>query len=139
MDKINQRRILKQKLNSRNIFYLHSKFWFWTFIAGGCFWLGYSITKNILISTIFIEHSDQQNLVYSSENQNLLDLEKNLIKIIYVPDSDNYYRKLKIKYNQEEHSKNQAVFKKRYTFFQEENVYSLMKALNNTKKLNLLK
>ena len=65
--------------------------------------------------------------------------EKELKKTIVFPTANNSYLRLTFDYSERQNLTNQRVFRNNYNFFQEENFESLMKALNNTKKLNLLK
>ena len=52
---------MRGKNNSKRFFYLNSKLWFWPFFTGALLGLGYSITKNILISKIYTEEVSKQS------------------------------------------------------------------------------
>ena len=131
----------------------HSKFWFWPFLAGGFFGLGYSITKNIYISKIYPESAKQENFNQSWKENDSLDIQnkkestlsskrlnksiqskKKFQNIINIPTSDNSYRRISINYSTQIDSIKKEVFKNNLNFFQKENVETLMKTLKNTKK-----
>ena len=146
----------KRKLSSKKIFDLKARFWFWTFWAGVFFGLGYSITNNIFLSSSVSDQSNKQNLhrlksnkpfpnlqnssskgnrhAINNSNSNQTQPKKKLKKIIVLPTSDNSDIKISIPYSEIQNPKKQAVFKNNRSFFEKENVESLMKSLTNPKK-----
>ena len=147
----------KRKTNPKRILDLQSKIWFWSLFAGGFFAIGYSLTKNLLISTISHKDSIQQDFYESNKNRKMPDSRVNLTKENYkktnpqsennpvskekllkqkirVHNSNDSYIKISIYYSENQDLKKLAVFKKNLSFFQKENVQSLMKSLNDPQK-----
>ena len=143
----------KRSLNLKKIFTLKSKLWFWPLFVGGCFSIGYSITKSIYISEIFTEERIKLNFNESFKNNNneitaqkyvsskhskrdekVINPTKQIKKQIYLPSSENSYLSLTIHYSEKENSSMQEVYRNNFSFYQKENVDSLMKTLSNTKK-----
>ena len=60
----------KKKPNFQGLFGFRSRKWFWPFLTGAFLGLGYSSTKNILVSRIDKEPSNQENLnrTFSQKN-----------------------------------------------------------------------
>ena len=151
--------ILKKK-NKRK-FEIQSKFWVWPFWAGAFFALGYSITKNIFLPNIFPKQKIQTNLDILRMNKKSLDQKNSLIKgidrqlnfqnksqtsqrtiskkTIYIPTSEDSDLRLTINYSEKQNLEKQEIFENNHSFFQKENIDSLLETLINTKKLNLLK
>ena len=147
----------KEKLNPKKIFNLHSNFWLLPICAGVFFGIGYSITKNLYISKIHSKENLKKfkmnkefpnpKLPFSRDvhqklnfmRKNYAAKDKTIKKILYLSSSKDSKIRLEINYSQIQNLKNQAAFKNNHNFFAKETVQSLMKTLNNTKKLNLLK
>ena len=64
---------MKKNLNSEKFLNLNSQLWFWPFFTGAILGLGYSITKNILISRIDTKETSKQNLKRSVSSKEALD------------------------------------------------------------------
>tara|TARA_Y100001968_G_scaffold143095_1_gene130755 strand:- start:948 stop:1409 length:462 start_codon:yes stop_codon:yes gene_type:complete len=141
-----------KKLSTKKIFNLPSNLWFWPFLASVFYWIGYSITKNIYLSTIptkikfnqfqankeFPFHKNP-SLEGSLKKSNIKDKshlakEKIMKKIIYLPSYKDSNIKLEINYSHVQNLKNQADFKNNHDFFAKETVKSLLRTLKNTKK-----
>ena len=79
----------KEKLDFQGLFEFRSRKWFWPFFTGAFLGLGYSSTKNILVSKIDTKQSNQENLnrffsqeeYISSKNYSPKSKEKKLSKI----------------------------------------------------------
>tara|TARA_Y100001968_G_C19076296_1_gene580836 strand:+ start:224 stop:694 length:471 start_codon:yes stop_codon:yes gene_type:complete len=139
------------KLNPKKNLNLNSNFWFWSMFAGVFFGIGYSITKNLYLSTIHTKPNfnpiqaskklpnHRNPLSHGSNNKtNLISKDhpaknKPMNKIIYLPAYKDSNIKLEINYSQIENLKNQAVFKTKQDFFAKETVKSLINSLKNTK------
>ena len=146
----------KNKLKRQKSYSSNAKFLIWFFFTGGSFGLGYSITKNILLSKILTNPSIPRNLNqlfdnekfkepkeissklshekkdFESKNQTILD--KELKQIIDIPLHEDSFRKITIKYSQRQSSNKQAIFKSSINFFKKESLESLKKTLYNTNK-----
>ena len=163
----------KKKLHFQRLFAFRSRKWFWPFFTGAFLGLGYSLTKNILVSKFYKEQSNQENLnrLFSQEKSiNLkssspkrkeekisrLDLSTNIEKnhsqsqlrknrnnslteVLKVPKkiniiiSDNSFLSFTIEFSEEINNMNQSAYKKNLAFFQEQDVDSLLKSIDDPK------
>ena len=147
--------MLKQNLNSKNIFFLKSKYWFWPLFTGGFFCLGYTITRVFITSKLFTEQSEKPTFVHFQKKKEFEEIKNNFSKgshkenniqnkTIYIDDkelekkidfpSNNSFLRLKIKYSDKQNAQNQAIFRNSYSFFKKESLRSLLKTLITTKK-----
>ncbi len=163
----------KKKLNFQDLLGFRSRKWFWPFFTGAFLGLGYSSTKNILLSQIETEQSNPEKLNrFSSKEESIsfknsspkrkedkiskinstsnidnknsltqlkenkyqsLNEELQFPKKINIIISDNSYLSFTIYFSEKINNRNQAAYKTNLAFFQEQDIDSLLKSLNNPK------